>query len=125
MNVQLIVSARVCSSHFKEDDFMRDLYHELLNEPVRKILKSNTIPTLNLTLEGQEKKDRKRKSSENRSALANKRARQEIIEDLLKESSSSSLTKDAEVQVDSLNGNFLVLILAVYKKRVVHQNMSN
>jgi hypothetical protein len=104
---------------------MRDLYHELLNEPVRKILKSNTIPTLNLTLEGQEKKDRKRKSSENRSALANKRARQEIIEDLLKESSSSSLTKDAEVQVDSLNGNFLVLILAVYKKRVVHQNMSN
>ena len=42
-------SVRVCSRHFKDDDFERILRYELLNLPVpknRKTLKTGRIPTL-------------------------------------------------------------------------------
>ena len=40
--------SRVCSNHFAPEDFLRDLKNELLNLPIRKILKSDSYPTLNL-----------------------------------------------------------------------------
>ena len=43
-----VETGRVCSNHFKEEDFFRDLKHELLNLPLRKLLKKDTIPTQNL-----------------------------------------------------------------------------
>ena len=41
-------TARICSRHFKPEDFERDLKHELLNLPLRKLLKPGSIPSLNL-----------------------------------------------------------------------------
>jgi hypothetical protein len=38
--------ARVCSRHFKEDDYQRDLKHELLNLPLRRKLKPDAIPSV-------------------------------------------------------------------------------
>ena len=43
-----VATARVCSSHFKEEDYQRDIQHELLNLPLRRLLKDNAVPTLNL-----------------------------------------------------------------------------
>ena len=40
--------ARICSNHFAPEDYLRDLKNELLNLPLRKILKSDSYPTLNL-----------------------------------------------------------------------------
>ena len=44
-----VSTARVCSTHFKEEDYQRDIQHELLNLPPRRLLKDTAIPTLNLT----------------------------------------------------------------------------
>ncbi|QQP34515.1 Uncharacterized protein FKW44_022417, partial [Caligus rogercresseyi] len=38
----------MCSLHFTEEDYERDLMHELLNFPIRKKLKKGVVPTLNL-----------------------------------------------------------------------------
>ncbi|KAJ8970343.1 hypothetical protein NQ317_007622, partial [Molorchus minor] len=38
----------VCSSHFQENDYKRDLKSELLNLPPKKILNENALPSLNL-----------------------------------------------------------------------------
>uniref|UniRef100_A0A6P7GX03 Uncharacterized protein LOC114343956 n=1 Tax=Diabrotica virgifera virgifera TaxID=50390 RepID=A0A6P7GX03_DIAVI len=40
--------ARVCSEHFSENCYQRDLQHELLGLPLRKKLKYDAIPDLNL-----------------------------------------------------------------------------
>lgn len=40
--------ARVCSLHFRDDDFQRDRRNELLNMPQKLRLKKGSIPTLNL-----------------------------------------------------------------------------
>lgn len=42
-NVQ---TAKVCSRHFNEEDFERDLQNELLGGKPRKILKENSVPSL-------------------------------------------------------------------------------
>ena len=39
-------TAKVCSVHFKPEDFVRDLKHELMNLPLRKILKEGSVPSL-------------------------------------------------------------------------------
>ncbi|XP_023222091.1 uncharacterized protein LOC111623657 isoform X2 [Centruroides sculpturatus] len=41
-------TSRICSVHFVQSDYERDLQHELLGLPDRKILKKTAIPTLNL-----------------------------------------------------------------------------
>lgn len=98
------VPARICSSHFLEADFVRDMTNELMNLPLRKILKPDAIPTLNLTPE--DSNPRKRQAAENRSASAAKRARKEIVAGqkeivgALLEQHSSTM-KDAEVQVNN------------------------
>lgn len=103
-----MLSARVCSSHFEKAEFERDLVNERLNLPVRKILKSNAVPTLNLTAESSNA--RKRQAAENREATASKRVRKElvaaqkdIVNSLLQEDSVKQ--KDAQVQVNS-EGDF-------------------
>lgn len=41
-------SCHVCSEHFSEEDYDRDLQHELLGLPPRKKLKTTAVPHLNL-----------------------------------------------------------------------------
>ena len=41
-------TARVCGDHFDETSYKRDLEHELLNLPLRKVLKDDAIPNKNL-----------------------------------------------------------------------------
>lgn len=43
--------SRICSDHFTEEDYQRDLRNELLQLSSRKILKKNAIPSKNLPLE--------------------------------------------------------------------------
>jgi len=43
--------ARICSRHFQESDFVRDIRNELLNIPQRKLLSSSAIPSRNLPTE--------------------------------------------------------------------------
>lgn len=45
---------RVCSVHFAEEDFERDLRGELLGEPLKKRLKPEVIPHLNVVRVKQE-----------------------------------------------------------------------
>ncbi|QQP48733.1 Uncharacterized protein FKW44_009141, partial [Caligus rogercresseyi] len=39
-------SSFMCSLHFTEEDYERDLMHELLNLPIRKKIKKGVVPTL-------------------------------------------------------------------------------
>ncbi|CAG7832988.1 unnamed protein product [Allacma fusca] len=41
-----VVTARICSDHFSERDYDRDLRNELLNLPTRKILKCEAVPSI-------------------------------------------------------------------------------
>jgi hypothetical protein len=41
-----VATAKVCSRHFAEEDFERDLRSELLGCKPRKILKPNSVPSL-------------------------------------------------------------------------------
>ena len=43
-----VKNARICSKHFKDDDYERDLQHELLNLPPRKRLKADAVPSVGL-----------------------------------------------------------------------------
>ena len=42
------VHAEICSNHFVEDDYDRDLKYELLGLPKRKRLKKDAVPSQNL-----------------------------------------------------------------------------
>lgn len=42
------MNVRVCSAHFTDDDYKRDMEHELLGLPPRRLLKPIVIPTRNL-----------------------------------------------------------------------------
>ena len=41
-------TAFVCSNHFREEDFERDLQNELLGLPLKKKLKKGSVPSQNL-----------------------------------------------------------------------------
>jgi hypothetical protein len=43
-----VKTARVCSFHFKEEDYERDLKNEVLGLPIRKRLKPNSVPSKQL-----------------------------------------------------------------------------
>ena len=43
-------TAKVCSTHFTEDDFERDFMNEILGHKTRNILKKNSVPTLLLRM---------------------------------------------------------------------------
>lgn len=42
------IHSRVCSQHFSPDCYQRDLQHELLGLPLRKRLKPDAVPNMNL-----------------------------------------------------------------------------
>lgn len=44
-------SSTVCSEHFKEEDFLRNLRAELLGMRVKKLLKRGAIPSLKLEID--------------------------------------------------------------------------
>ena len=76
-------TARICSAHFKDEDFERDLRNELLNIPVRKLLKKNAIPSQNLQPEYgllvKWTSPRKRSLPAHREERAIKRARKQLV----------------------------------------------
>ncbi|GBN36193.1 hypothetical protein AVEN_241703-1 [Araneus ventricosus] len=43
-----VKNAVICSEHFTEDDYERDLRNELLGLPLKKLLKKDAVPTLSL-----------------------------------------------------------------------------
>ncbi|XP_067014525.2 uncharacterized protein [Anabrus simplex] len=43
-------NARVCSVHFDDSDYIRDLKHELLNLPIRRVLRPEAVPHLHFPL---------------------------------------------------------------------------
>lgn len=51
--------ARVCSRHFSPNCYQRDLQHELLGLPIRKKLKSDALPDLNLPGNAKDNKTKK------------------------------------------------------------------
>ena len=73
-------TARICERHFSFESFKRDLKNELLNKPVRKILKKDAVPTLHLLpiksflLNTDERQER-----------SAKRARKSLIQEILSE----------------------------------------
>ena len=76
-----------------------------MNRPIRKILRDDAFPTLNLA--PQDKNPRKRLTAEHRSAFASKRARKDMVASrkevvrVLLQGPSDETKKDAEVQVDN------------------------
>ncbi|XP_035212976.1 uncharacterized protein LOC118186912 isoform X2 [Stegodyphus dumicola] len=74
-----IENATICSIHFKDEDYQRDLRNELLGIPLRKFLKEDAIPTINLP------NVQKRKLSE-RHERQGKRQRKPEIKPLLEKS---------------------------------------
>ena len=43
-----VTSSRICSAHFEESSFVRDLQYELLGKPPRRILIEDAVPTKRL-----------------------------------------------------------------------------
>ena len=75
-------TAKICSLHFKPEDFERDLKHELLNLPLRKIFKPGSIPSLNLlptSVPHHQDSSPKKRKSESLCNRAAKRLRTEIV----------------------------------------------
>ena len=81
-------NVRICSEHFLPEDFERDLRNELLNLPIRKILKKGSVP--------QSKSASQLAQSESRRSLIEKRKRKL---DILVEGSPEKRTKPATVDV--------------------------
>ena len=75
-------TAKICSLHFKPEDFERDLKHELLNLPIRKLLKPGSIPSLSLLpSHGNLCQDSspKKRMKESRCKRAEKRTHKQIV----------------------------------------------
>ena len=69
----------VCTVHFKKEDYQRDFKNELMNKPLRKLLKPDAIPTLCLSTA--QKRDNENTERDNRMA---KKQRKELVNELLK-----------------------------------------
>ncbi|KRT83134.1 hypothetical protein AMK59_3135 [Oryctes borbonicus] len=70
-------TSQICSIHFCETDYERDLQNELLNLPIKKRLKKDAIPTLYLGLE--EKKSNSAIQRNERAALKQRKLEIEQI----------------------------------------------
>ncbi|XP_063241746.1 uncharacterized protein LOC134541925 isoform X2 [Bacillus rossius redtenbacheri] len=75
-------AAKVCSVHFKDDDFERDLQNELLGLAQKKVLKKDAVPSLHMTNSSDH--EGKKKAAQNRISLSAKIERKRIVESLLK-----------------------------------------
>lgn len=77
----------ICSNHFLPTDYERDLEHELLGLPLRKILKKDAVPSRKLR-HGEVATPRTATAASNRQSLLQKRERQQIVSELLKQDGS-------------------------------------
>jgi hypothetical protein len=91
-------TASICSEHFLPSDYDRDLQNELLGLPIKKLLKKDAIPTVNLlppkSLENstiESNKNERRKRQEQREE---KRQQKELIDSLLLNDSNSHLEEE-------------------------------
>ncbi|KAJ8971271.1 hypothetical protein NQ317_001173 [Molorchus minor] len=53
-------TATICSIHFTQNDYERDIQNELLGLPLRRVLKKTAVPILNLNLNERSKKPSKK-----------------------------------------------------------------
>lgn len=74
-------SARVCSTHFEIDDYVRNLQHELLGYSPRngriRALKDKAVPSKNLPMP-------KKKENTSRNLRLEKRNRKQVVEEICK-----------------------------------------
>jgi len=106
-------SARICSGHFEEKDYVRDLRNELLGLPVRRLLAAGAIPKKALNKDcncDEELHRKKRASDEDRQNRTAKRARHQLIGEILEQDNLLSTpklkSKDADTQAEIDPGDF-------------------
>lgn len=77
-----IKNARICSQHFSEECYERNLKHELLNYTAKnhRLLKANAIPTLHLA---NTTKVMEPKQTNNRKERLSKRNQSKVVKDIL------------------------------------------
>ncbi|GAB6030066.1 hypothetical protein CHUAL_005747 [Chamberlinius hualienensis] len=83
----------ICSDHFEDDDYERDLRAELLNLPPKKKLKSETVPSRNLPAASCQSRSEERK---HRLSQCNSKNKVCIVITELKPSNSSNITEKFE-----------------------------
>ncbi|XP_016664281.1 THAP domain-containing protein 4-like [Acyrthosiphon pisum] len=102
----------ICSDHFKEDDYVRDLKSELLGYAPRvKILKTNATPSLNLP-DGHDKcvSESGIQRQKRRETKIFRQAHDEIITLALNDNVPSSSTQHSECDLDPTQSLGLVTI---------------
>jgi hypothetical protein len=72
------INARICSNHFNEDDYERDLEHELFGLPPRKKLKKTAVPSI-----FEDRKKNETSGSSHRQQRMDRRASKSIAQDVL------------------------------------------
>ena len=103
-----VESARVCSEHFEDSCFIRNLQNELLGLPKsRRILQDDVLPTKHLSYRSSPVK------SPSRGRRAEKRKARVLLDDMLKQ---TAIDNDINIQPDistslltsSLNGELMM-----------------
>ena len=95
-------TASICSEHFLPGDYDRDLQNELLGLPIRKLLKKEAVPTVNLTpvksVESaiiETNNNERRRRQENREE---KRQQKELVESLLENDDDPQLEEGFDTE---------------------------
>lgn len=86
----------ICSKHFKEEDFERDVRREFLDLPVKMKLKADAIPSLNLDDQDDESDNNDSSKNSVRKQRYALRERKKYIEDILSKK-SKNLKRSTEV----------------------------
>lgn len=97
-------SARICSVHFDDSDYLRDLKSELLNLPPKRVLKPSSVPHLNLPVVSAT--TTVEKPSDDRKVRVQKRNNRKDVLEILQVSPNSiedAFVKDPEVSKIDVN----------------------
>lgn len=91
-------SCHVCSNHFGEDDYERDLKSELLGLPPKKKLKKTAVPNLNLIVNKNLEKsiDKQKRDNQREERLKRKTSKQLVATILNAEGSEQEVEKSVE-----------------------------
>lgn len=93
-------SCSVCSTHFKESDYQRDLKSELLNIPIKKRLKADAVPSVNLpqssSVSNSNMQKKKYQLLEDRKHRLERRSRKRAVSELLATDTSTLTSFSSE-----------------------------
>ena len=96
-----VKTARICETHFKNEDFERDLKNELLGLPIVKHLLKTAIPSLKIP--GEKRKSETLVSRQIRYEKREKKDRMELIDSLFENSETEPAKDPEEFPEDNLN----------------------